>query len=139
MPHIGAYAKAVIDHGYPIERSTFSLYRNFTRDLISKRAGQGYETDAEFYDADGHIHLQIEAKASTQQTERLAWEMARAGSLAELPTGTVKEIEYVLDLAPRFLWVLGPTRVDPATHMFKVTVDGLNARFDPVDEFPRPM
>ena len=30
VPHIGAYAKAVIDHGYPIERSTFSLYRDFT-------------------------------------------------------------------------------------------------------------
>ena len=45
--------------------------------------------------------------------------MARAGSLAELPTGTVKEIEYVLDLTPRFLWVLGPSSVDPATHMLR--------------------
>jgi hypothetical protein len=139
VPHIAAYAKAVIDHGYPIEDSTFSLYRKFTHDLIAKREGQGYETDAEFYDSDGRIHLQIEAKASTQQTEKLAREMARAASLAELPVGTVKEIEYVLDLAPRFLWVVGPGSVDPATHMFKVTVDGLNARFDSVDAFPEPM
>ena len=35
------------------------------------------------------------------------------GRLAELPMGTVKEIEYVLDLAPRFLWVVGPGSVDP--------------------------
>lgn len=138
LPHIGAYAKAVIDHGYAIEHSTFSLYRKFTRDLISKREDQGYETDVEFYDADARIHLQVEAKASTQQTERLAREMARAGSLAKLPIGTVKEIEYVLDLSPRFLWVAGPGSVDPATHMFKVTVDGLNARFDQVHEFPEP-
>jgi len=139
VAHIAAYAKAVIDHGYAIERSTFSRYRKFTRDLISKRAGQGYETDAEFYDADARIHLQIEAKASAQQTERLAREMARAGSLAKLPIGTVKEIEYVLDLSPRFLWVVGPGSVDPATHVFKVTVDGLNAQFDPVGDLPEPM
>lgn len=139
VPHIAAYAKAVLDHGYAIEHSSFSLYRKFAHDLIDKRAGQSYETDAEFYDDDGHIHLQIEAKASTQQTEKLAREMARAGSLVELPIGTVKEIEYVLDLMPRFLWVVGPGSVDPATHVFKVTVEGLNARFDPVEEFPEPM
>jgi hypothetical protein len=139
VPHIAAYAKAILKHGYPIENSSFSLYRKFSRDLISKRAGQGYETDAEFYDADGHIFLQIEAKASRQQTSRLAGEMARAGSLDELPLGTVKEIEYVLDLAPRYLWVVGPGSLDPASHMFKVTVDGLNARFDPVDVFPVPV
>lgn len=138
LPHIAAYAKAILDHGYTAERSSFSLYRKFTRDLIIKRAGQGYETDAEFYAADGRIHLQVEAKASTRQTEKLAIEMARAGSLVELPAGTVKEIEYVLDLAPRFLWVVGPGSVEPATHVFKVTVDGLNARFDAVDEFPAP-
>lgn len=138
VPHLAAYAKAVIDHGYSIEHSSFSLYRKFTRDLISKRAGQGYETDAEFYDANGHIQLQIEAKASTHQTDKLAQEMGRAGSLAELPIGTVKEIEYVLDLTPRFLWVVGPGAVDPATHMFKVAVDGLNASFERVDIFPEP-
>jgi hypothetical protein len=138
VPHIAAYARAVVGLGYAVEHSSFSFYRKFTRDLISKRAGQGYETDAEFYDAHARIHLQIEAKASTQQTKKLAGEMAHAASLAELPAGTVKEIEYVLDLAPRFLWVVGPGSVDPAVHMFAVTVDGLNARFDPVDYFPEP-
>ncbi len=117
----------------------FTRCRKVTRDLISKYAGQSYETDAEFYD-DARIHLQIEAKASTQQTEKLArGDRARAGSLAELPIGTVKEIEYVLDLSPRFLWVVGPGSVDPATHVFKVSVDGLNAKFEPVGEFPEPM
>ena len=112
VPHIAAYARAVIERGYSIEHSSFSQYRKFTHDLISRRAGQNYETDAEFYDADSQILLQIEAKASAQQTDKLARELALAGSLAELPTGTVKEIEYVLDLAPRFLWVVGPGSVD---------------------------
>jgi hypothetical protein len=75
----------------------------------------------------------------TQQTERLALEIAPAGSLAELSVGTVKEIDYVLDLAPRFLWVVGSGSVDPATHVFSVTVDGLNARFDLVGGFPKPI
>jgi hypothetical protein len=136
VPHIAAYAKAILDHGYSAERSTVSRYRTFTRDLIAKTAGQGYETDAEFYSGDGRIHLQIEAKASASQTDRLAREMARAGSLAELPIGTVKEIEYVLDLGPEYLWVVGPGSVDPPTHIFKVKVDGMNARFDRVDRFP---
>jgi hypothetical protein len=139
LPHIAAYARAVVDYGYSVERSSFSRYCKFTRDLISKRTGQSYETDAEFYDADTRIHLQIEAKASTPQTEKLARELARAGSLAELPVGTVKEIEYVLELTPRFLWVVGPGSIDPASHLFMVTVDGLNARFDPVDDFPIPL
>lgn len=139
VPHIAAYAKAVIDHGYSTTRSSFSLYRTFTRDLISKRTGQGFETDAEFYDVERGVHLQIEAKASGQQAARLAGEMTRAGSLAELPIGTVKEIEYVLDLVPRFLWVVGPGSIDPARYLFRVTVSGLNARFTPLDEFPHPM
>jgi hypothetical protein len=136
VPHIAAYAKAILDHGYPKERSSFSLYRKFGRDLVAKRRGQGYETDAEFYDPDGRIRLQIEAKASRQQTEKLASKMARAGSLAALPIGTVKEIEYVLDLAPRFLWVVGPGSVDPASHVFAVEVNSTNARFTAIETVP---
>src|SRR5438270_12819391 len=46
VPHIAAYGRAVLDMGYPAASSSFSLYRTFTRDLITKRAGGGYETDA---------------------------------------------------------------------------------------------
>ncbi|HEV2070078.1 MAG TPA: hypothetical protein VGR26_09820 [Acidimicrobiales bacterium] len=48
VPHIAAYAFA-LDRGYDRARSTFSLSRKFSRDLIAKRAGVSYETDAEVY------------------------------------------------------------------------------------------
>lgn len=64
VPHIAAYAFAVLHVRYDRNRSSFSRYRQFTRDLIAKRQGQSYETDAEFYDSTGQIHLQLEAKGS---------------------------------------------------------------------------
>src|SRR4051794_28377404 len=33
------------------------VVRRFSRDLITKRMGQSYETDAEFYGADGSVHF----------------------------------------------------------------------------------
>jgi hypothetical protein len=50
----------------------------------------------------------------------------------------LKELEYVLDLAPRYLWIVGPGSVDPPTHVFHVTVDGQNARFERVGALPGP-
>ncbi len=138
IPHLAAYSRAILGFGYERSRSSFSFYRTFAKDLIAKRAGQSYETDAEFYDGDDGIHLQIEAKSKPRQAERLAAEMSQAGSLAELPVGTVKEIEYVLDLAPKFLWVVGPGSVDPARYVFEVGVSGMNAEFTPRTTFPDP-
>jgi hypothetical protein len=138
VPHIAAYAAAVLKHGYRRQRSSFSRYRTFSRDLIVKRQGQSYETDAEFYDDDGAVHLQIEAKASAAQTERLAAMIRRHGELAKLPSTAVKEVEYVLDLRPRYLWVVGPGSVDPPSHVFGVSVHGLNAGFLAITELPPP-
>jgi hypothetical protein len=57
VPHIAAYALAITRYGYDRRRAAFSKYRAFTRNQISKRVGTGYETDAEFYDLRGRIHL----------------------------------------------------------------------------------
>ena len=138
VPHIGAFGFAILNAGYDPARSSFSLYRKFTRDLVTKRAGQSYETDAEFYGSDGSIHLQIEAKASPSQTERLAAAIRRHGELDGLPGHAVKEIEYVLDLEPSFLWVVGPGTLDPARHVYAVEVVGKNAKFTPVPTLPAP-
>ncbi|MGH8923841.1 MAG: hypothetical protein ACRDWA_04235 [Acidimicrobiia bacterium] len=62
MPHIAAYAYAILGLGYLRELSSFSRYRSFGSDRISKRAGESYETDVEFYDANGRVYLQIEVK-----------------------------------------------------------------------------
>ncbi|MBI4575226.1 MAG: hypothetical protein HY722_03075 [Planctomycetes bacterium] len=137
LPHIAAYARAILDFGYDVERSSFSRYRSFSKNLLHKRAGQGYETDAEFYDDTGHIHLHLEAKKSPRDTDAVVASVRSCSSLDRMPLGVVKEIEYVLDLAPKYLWIVGPGSVDPATHVFRVDVEGLNARFTPVDDVPR--
>lgn len=139
VPHIGAYALAVIQEGYDPAASSFSLYRKFSRDLVTKRAGGGFETDAEFYDDLGAIHLQIEAKASQKQTAALAKAIETYATLDDLPTKAAKEIEYVLDLSPRYLWVVGPGSLDPASYLFKVELTGpTNASFTRIDQFPAP-
>jgi hypothetical protein len=136
VPHIAAYARAVLDCGYPAEASSFSRYRTIGRDLVTKRAGGGYESDAEFYGADGSILLQVEAKARPNQVASLVRQLDAAPTLAALAPGSLKELEYVLDLAPRFLWVVGPGSVDPADHVYAVEVRGLDARFLPVGSLP---
>lgn len=137
IPHVAAYARAVFDLGYPNERARFSFYRKYQRDLLIKRAGASYETDVEFFDASGALFLQIEAKKDARQVDRLAAQLDAASSLAALPSGTAKEIEYVLDLRPRYLWVVGPGTVDPAPHIFEVRVEGLDAAFARLSRFPR--
>lgn len=138
IPHLAAYGRAILDFGYDPARSSLSRYRIFSKDLLTKRAGGSYETDAEFYDPDGSISLQIEAKADRAQTDRLAAQIDSTRTLGNLPPRAAKEIEYVLDLAPAYLWIVGPGSVDPALHLYKVTVDGLDASFDPVEQLPVP-
>lgn len=67
IPHIAAYARAILDFGYSKAHSSLSLYRTFTRDLINKKQGVSFETDAEFYDGEGNIYLHIEAKKDARQ------------------------------------------------------------------------
>jgi len=139
VPHIAAFAYAIVEGGYDPARCSFSRYRKFARDLIVKRLGVGYETDAEFYDGVGRIYLQIEAKASTKQTASLAAAIEQHGLLTDLPTSAVKEIEYVLDLAPQYLWIVGPGSIDPPTHVYAVEPRGpLNAVFTPRPGLPQP-
>lgn len=136
IPHIAAYARAILDFGLDRSRSSLSRYRTYSKVLLTKKAGGGYETDAEFYGADGSILLQIEAKADRTQTDRLAAQMESTGTLRALPAKAAKEVEYVLDLSPTYLWVVGPGSVEPASHLYRVHVDGLDAAFEPIDALP---
>jgi hypothetical protein len=138
VPHIAAYAMAVLHHGYRAERSSFSRYRSFERDAITRTVGTGYETDGEFYASDGAIHLLLEAKGNGRQVAAIAEQLERARDLAELPVAVVKEVEYVVELRPRCLWVVGPGSIDPPRHVFAVRVDGRRAAFEPVSGFPPP-
>jgi hypothetical protein len=81
--------------------------------------------------------VQVEVKASAKQVDRIVKQLDAARELVALPASVVKEIEYVLDLAPGHLWFVGPGSVDPAAYVYAVEVDGLNAAFTPVTDVPR--
>ena len=66
----------------------------------------------------------------------MAEEIDRVRELQELPKGVAKELEYVLDLAPRFFWLVGPGTIEPAAHVYSVEVAELNTRFTRVDDVP---
>ena len=133
IPHLAAVTRAIIDFGHRRQDASFSRYRTFTRDLINKRAGGSYETDAEFHDGTGNLRLQIEAKSDEEQTARLA-EQVHNYRLTEMQPTHAKEVEYVLELEPEILWIVGPNSVHPARFVFTVEVTGLDATFTPVDE-----
>lgn len=135
IPHIAAYGRAILDFGYDRNRCSFSLYRKFSRDLITKKKGTSYETDVEFYDGEA-IHLQVEVKASGAQVARIVKQLDQSGSLMDLPTTVVKEIEYVLDLQPRILWVVGPGSVERNLHVYAVGAVNGNATFSALDSLP---
>jgi hypothetical protein len=62
IPHIAAWARAILGAGYDAKQAAFSRYRTFVHDAVTKMAGTGYETDGEFYAPDGSIWLHLEAK-----------------------------------------------------------------------------
>lgn len=138
IPHIAAYGYAILQAGYRPDQSAFSRFRSFSRDLVSKKQGQGYETDAEFYGAEGHLDLHIEVKTWPNQIDRIAAQLDAAKELSELPIDTVKELEYVLDLPPRYVWIVGPGTSTHPPMFFRVSVDGLNARFERLETLPPP-
>jgi len=55
-----------------------------------------------------------------------------------MPPSVIKEIEYVLDLAPTYFWPVGPGTVDPERHVFAVTVSGVAATFERAAALPSP-
>lgn len=137
VPHVAAYARAILDFGYDRNRCSFSLYRKFSRDLITKKKRTSYETDVEFYDGE-KLHLQIEVKASDTQVVRIVKQIEHSSSLRDAPISVVKEIEYVLDIQPSHLWVVGPESIDPATSVYALTFSDQNVTFVPLRSFPSP-
>lgn len=136
VTHLGAFARAVLDFGYPQEGSLLSHYGRYHRDLIlTRRAGGSYEIDAAFPSGGGdRTRLLIEAKAQPREVARWAAAIDGGASPADLVEIGFKEVEYVLELRPQVLWLVGPGSVDPATHVWEVTVDGVEATFDSLSD-----
>jgi hypothetical protein len=133
VPHIAAVARAILHFGFSRERFSLSLYRTFQRDCVNKRRGQSYETDAEFYAPDGSVQLHIEAKRTHGAVRVLAETIQRCGSFTDLPSSCQKELEYILDVAPKYLWLVAPGCVDPEQYVYAVGVRGVQAEFRQIE------
>lgn len=138
LPHIAAYARAIIEKGYDRGRADFSQHFAFGRDLITKKKGVPYEIDALFYTPGGEPYLHVEVKADAREVERIARGIDQLHELSEMPNSVAKEIEYVLELKPAYLWLVGPGTVDPEAHVWRVWVNGLRARFERLRTLPPP-
>jgi len=136
IPHIAAVSRLLIQKKFDRRRYSFSLYRSFTRDLILKRCGEGYETDAEFYDSHGAVHLLVEAKKSRHETEAIATQIDALAEWGPVPARHRKELEYVLDLQPKYLWLVGPGLIDPEQFVYEVQVEDMKACFRRIDALP---
>jgi len=152
IPHIAAVARLVLGEDYDQARSSFSLYRKFTRDLCRKKKGQSYESDAEFYDlgpatpikpglnrgANRQICLQVEAKKSQREIKKIVEAIDSTINGTLVGDRVPKELEYVLDLKPKYLWLVAPGLIDPPRHVYKVEVNGIRATFSWQERIPRP-
>ncbi len=152
IPHMAAVARLVRGEGYDQTQSSFSRYREFTRDLCWKKKGQSYESDVEFYDsgssmpggaglekgAHRRVWIQVEAKKHQREISRIVEviESTTDGSL--VGDRVPKELEYVLDLKPKYLWLVAPGLIDPASYVYGVEVGGLEATFSRQTSIPRP-
>ena len=129
VPHIAAVARAIIHFGFPAERYALSFHRRFQRDCVTKKAGQSYESDAEFYAADGSVDLHVEAKKTLEEVRYIANTIQGCGTFTDLPVDCKKELEYVLDLSPKHLWLVAPGCIEPERYVYAVRVQGSQVEF----------
>jgi hypothetical protein len=122
IPHLAAVGRAILYFGFPPNRFSLSLHRTFQRDCVVKKRGQSYETDAEFYAADGAVVLHLEAKKTNAEITRIATALDRCKTLGQLPSSCAKELDYVLDISPQYLWLVAPGFVDPERYVYAVRV-----------------
>lgn len=86
----------------------------------------------------GRSTFNLKLRDPPRETAKLAAAIAAQQELVELPATVAKEIEYVLDLRPKFFWVVGPGTVDPPAHVFRVTASEHSAHFEPAALLPKP-
>src|SRR5438093_4025415 len=129
IPHIAAVARAIMHFEFPADRYSFSLYRTFQRGCVTKKVGDSYETDAEFYAPDGTIDLQIEAKKDEYEVIEIVKTINECGTFKDLPFHCKKELEYVLDIAPRQLWLVAPGCIEPERYVYALHVEESQVQF----------
>lgn len=135
---IAAYARAVLDFGYDVERSSWLRDHEIGHRLATRFASAKVRSDAEFLASDGSVQLQIKSARGRQHARRLANALDAHGSLSALPREVAREFNSVVPVNPRFLWLVGPNTVEPVNHVYRVKVAGDDATFRRVDAVPLP-
>jgi hypothetical protein len=134
---LGAYARAVLDFGYEPERSVL-LGRQPTGLRFEDRRAGLERVDAAFEGHDGSTHLQIKCLGERQRTRRLATAVDAGGLVSRLSQTATHELAAVLARRPRFVWLVGPNSIDPATHVFRLTAFDGDLRFSRIETVPVP-
>lgn len=137
VTHLGAYSRAILDYGYPTPAALLSHYGTYSRDLIRRKRGGSYEIDAAFSIATNEPPwLLIEAKKEASKVSRWSAAIDDGASPQELVAMDFKEIEYVLELQPQHLWLVGPGTISPAANVWATQVRGLEINFERLTDVP---
>lgn len=125
---IAAWTRAVVELGHRREQST--LLRAHNRRMVHAR----FDAD------DGKAHLLIEARPDRQSVRRLATALDASGSLKRLRPDVAAELAHVATIRPAYLWIVGPSTIDPAVHVFRIEPDDVDgAHFTRVPSVPVPV
>ncbi len=139
IPAIAAYTRAVLDLGYDPEHSVLLPRQPVPRRRVRRASAGEVRASCEFRDAAGALQLQIEAKGDRQLTRRVAAALDACDTSAGLRPDVAREVRDAIEAAPRFLWLVGPNTIEPATHVFRLLTRGDQTRFARVDAVPAPV
>lgn len=136
VPALAAYARAVLELGHPADHAVV-----FPAAVGRRRPGRGVRrtlaaTDLLLGRDGGRPRLQVLALDSRQATRRVATALDVHGSRDELPPPLQRELDGTLVDGVDHLWIVGPNSIDPPNHVFRLTRQRRDLRFDRVDAVP---
>jgi hypothetical protein len=75
---------------------------------VVRNKGQSYETDAEFYAEGDRIWLLVEAKRNDAELEKVGEFLNGNVEIDAVPRSVKKEIAYLFELRPEYVWLVAP-------------------------------
>lgn len=147
VPAIAAYARAVLDLGYEAEACRLLTSHEPTRRLHRRRRpirprDQSDPTRATSYvelcRPDGSVHLLVLAVGNRRATRRLATALDVTPTLALLAAPHSSEADRIMSSAPSFVWLVGPSTIEPESHVFRVQGTGTDTGVSRVRSVPAP-
>lgn len=145
VPAIAAYARAVLDLGYDADRCR--LLTSHAPPRHRRRRASRAEAEmapmrvpsyVELCRADGSVHLLLMAMGDRRATRRLATALDVNPTLAQLGAPYAAATDRIVAGAPSFLWLVGPSTIEPESHVFRIHGTGARTRLGRVPAVPAP-